>query len=187
MKIFAIIFLLSISITRNLAQNAYVDSLNSVLPHSTMPIDRFDIIVKILENVNAVQGRPIDSISCFQLLQIAQQLKNDSLLAISYNWIGFYFKSVKGDFILTLQYYLKAIPLAERAKDKRRISSLYFDIAQEFFYTEDYEEAYKYNLKGFENLPDKSSTKYYYMLGQYQRNMVEYFTYTHQPDFAFLK
>jgi hypothetical protein len=36
---------------------------------------------------------------------------------------------VKGDNATGLEYFFKAIPLAEKAHDKRRLSSIYFDKA----------------------------------------------------------
>jgi|GEM_PF-4892236 len=113
--------------------NIYADSLNMALSNTTKPIDRFSIIVKIAENSLVLKGGIIDSAAPIQLLQIAQQLKNDSLLAISYNWAGSYMGFTKGDNTAALEYYFKALPLAEKVGDKRRISSLYFDIALIYF------------------------------------------------------
>jgi hypothetical protein len=45
--------------------------------------------------------------------RIAQQLKNDSLLAISTNIVGNYFRG-KSDYPTALDYFFKAIPLAEK-------------------------------------------------------------------------
>jgi len=129
-------------------QNKYIDSLQAVLVNTSKPIDRFNIIVKISELHFLLDGGKIDSSTAIQLLKIAQQLKNDSLLAISYNWIGSYFGFVKGDNITSLEYYFKAIPLAESVQDKRRISSLYFDIGLVYFTLQNNEEAGKNIRKG---------------------------------------
>jgi hypothetical protein len=74
-------------------QIKYNDSLKKILSFATKPIERFDIINKILQ----AQVGNVDSASAIELLQIAQEQKNDSLLAISYNWIGSYFAFNKGD------------------------------------------------------------------------------------------
>ena len=95
---------------------------------------------------------------------MAQQLKSDSLLAISYDWIGYYFSIKKGENTTTLEYYFKGLPLAEQFNDKRRISSIYFDIASVYFNLKNLEEYLNFTKKGGENLPDKSSPKYDYML-----------------------
>jgi tetratricopeptide (TPR) repeat protein len=131
-----------------------------------------------------LQGGNIDSSSTIQLLQIAQQQKNDSMLAIAYNWIGSYFSSTKGDNISALEYYFKGIPVAEKTKDKRRLSSLYFDIAIAYYALQNFEEGFKYNMRGGENLPDKSSPIYEFMLVQYQRNAVTFYLQKHQADSA---
>lgn len=165
-------------------QNKYIDSLQSVLSNTSQPIDRFSIIVKISEQHLLLDGGKTDSSAVIQLLKIAQQLKNDSLLAISYNWIGSYLGFVKGDNITALEYFFKAIPLAEQVQDKRRISSLYFDIGLLYFTLQNNEEAGNNIRKGGANLPDRSSPMYDYMLVQYQRNMAQYYLLENQLDSA---
>lgn len=165
-------------------QHKYIDSLQATLVNTSKPIDRFNTIVKISELHFLVDGGKFDSSTAIQLLKIAQQLKNDSLLAISYNWIGSWFGFVKGDNITALEYYFKAIPLAEAVRDKRRISSLYFDIGLVYFSLQNNEEAGRYIRMGGENLPDLSSPMYDYMLVQYQRNMAQYYLSGNQLDSA---
>lgn len=181
-----ILFLISfsLSVQTSFAQDKYEDSLKTALVHTTKPIDRFSIIVKIAENDLVLKGRTQDTSMHIQLLQIAQQLKSDSLLAITYNWIGAYMGFVKGDNTAALEYYFKALPLAENAHDKRRVSSLYFDISLIYFYFQNYEETGKNIRKGGENLPDTSSPMYNFMLVQYQRNIAKYYLLTQHYDSA---
>jgi tetratricopeptide (TPR) repeat protein len=160
------------------------DKITTKLLLPTDPIERFSLIVKRSENNFVSKGGVFDSAGIIQLLQIAQQLRNDSLLAISYNWIGSYLAFDKGDNVAALENYFKAIPLAEKAKDKRRISSLYFDIALIYFALEDNEKAGENLRKGYENLPDPSSPMFDFMLVQYQRNRAQYFLFARQPDSA---
>ncbi len=183
MRKVSIVFVFIAATLSSYSQTNYDDSLKSALANSKDPLEQFSIRVKILENLTTFQAGILDSASCIQLLQIAQQMKNDSLLAISYNWIGAYL-SLKGDNISGLEYYFKAIPIAEKVNDKRRISSLYFDIGNIYFSLQNNEEAVKYTRKGEENLPDKSSPMYDYMLVQYQRGMTTYYLLVHQPDSA---
>ena len=105
------------------------DSLNKVLAVTSDPVQRFNIINKLLLNDNGFSGR-IDSALCIQQLQIAEQLRSDSLLGTAYNWIGTYFSLNKGDNTTAMEYFFKGIPFADKANDKRRISSLYFDLLQ---------------------------------------------------------
>lgn len=58
------------------AQNKYADSLQTVLANTATPVERFNLITKILENQIFIRGGNIDSAECVRLLQIAQQLKN---------------------------------------------------------------------------------------------------------------
>src|SRR5262249_21481800 len=94
------------------AQNKYVDSLGLQLSKATSPLDSFGIIIKISEFNFVLGGGEADRNTAIRLLSIAQALKNDSLLAISYNWIGSYFAFTKGDNTAALEYYFKALPLA---------------------------------------------------------------------------
>lgn len=126
----------------------------------------------------------VDSAASMQLHQVAQQSNNDSLLAISYNIIGTYFLVTKDDDITALEYLFKAIPLAEKTKDKRRISSIYFDIALVNFKLQNLENALKYTEKGGENMPDKSSSVYYFMEAQYEGNMAGYYLFKNESDSA---
>jgi len=113
----------------------------------------FTILIAISESVGFYIGDP-DSAVCTNLLKIAQQLRNDSLLAISYNIIGQYISMMKGDNATGLEYFFKAIPLAEKAHDKRRPSSIYFEKAIVHSNLQNNEEYGKYIRKGGENLPD---------------------------------
>jgi two-component system NtrC family sensor kinase len=165
------------------AQKTGNDSFKLLLSGVSEPMQRFDLIRKELEHSNNTSDN-IDSSLCIQLLSIAQQLKNDSLLAISYNWIGAYFAFSKGDNIAGLEYLFKGIPLAEKAKDKRRISSLYFDISLVYAGFKNYQAEYDYTIKGGENLPDPSSPLYNFMLIQYQNNLCGYYLDINKADSA---
>ncbi len=166
------------------AQNNNPDSAKAALVSYSNPIERFSATIKYLETIDAYASSNIDSAICIDLLQIAQQLKNDSLLATSYNWIGYYFSIKKGDNSTSLEYYFKALPLAEKFNDKRRISSLCFDIAGVYFTLKNFDEFFNFTRRGGENLPYKSSAKYDYMLVQYQRNMGGFYLETNQLDSA---
>ena len=166
------------------AQSNYADSLKTLLSKTSEPIKRFDILNNILLFIQNNQAGNIDSASYIELFKIAQELKSDSLLAISYNWIGSYFSFTKGDNVSALEYLFKAIPLAEKTNDKRRISSLYFDISLAYAGLQNYDEVFKNTIKGGQNLPDKSSPIYFFMLGQYHRNLCRYYLETRQPDSA---
>ena len=146
-------------------------------------IEQFKALSDKAENTGLYSGE-LDSATCVQMLRIAQELKNDSLLAISYNLIGEYVSRIKGDNTTGLEYYFKAIPLAEKSNDKRRLSSIYFDMSLIYFNLQNNEESVNAIRKGGENLPDKSHPLYDFMLAQYQRGMAMYFVYNKQADSA---
>lgn len=166
------------------AQNTNPENMKAALAGYSNPIERFGATINYLETIDSRATNNIDSAICIDLLQIAQQLKNDSLLAISYDWIGYYFMQVKGDNSTALEYYFKGLPLAEKFNDKRRISSLCFDIAYTYFVLKNIDEFFTFTKKGGGNLPEKTSPKYDYMLVQYQRNMGMAFTEKDQLDSA---
>ena len=76
--------------------NKSLDSLKELLTHTTDDFERFKILNAITNNIGLYVGN-IDSAVCIELLQIAQKLNSDSLLAISYNLIGEYVSRIKGD------------------------------------------------------------------------------------------
>ena len=164
------------------AQKTGIDSFQLKLSAISEPMQQFNFIRNELEYSNNNSDN-IDSSLCIQLLSIAQQLKSDSLMAISYNWIGIFALS-KGDNISGLEYFFKGIPLAEKAKDKRRISSLYFDISLVYSAIKNYKAQYDFIIKGGENLPDQSSPLYNFMLIQYQISLCSYYLDINKADSA---
>lgn len=184
LKIKLICLLFIISLDHSFAQGKHYDSLQIALQQTLEPVERFEVLNELIFGDIQYAGHIVDSAICMQMLQITQQLKNDSLLAIAYNHLGSYFSFNKGDFATGLEFYFKGIPLAEKVKDKRRVSSLYFDIGVVYSVLQNYDEAVKNNKKGLQNLPDPSSPLYNFMLSQYQRNMIDYFLAKHQPDSA---
>ena len=164
------------------AQTSHADSLKNLLKDELVPVKKFDLINKILEDeVNS--GVNIDTALCIEMLRLAHDVKNDSLVAISYNMAGSY-NARKGDYTTALEYLLKAVPLAEKVKDQRRICSLYFDISLLYIILKNGHEAFYYNLKGGENLPGKTAPLYDFLAAQFNRNMVRYYLLVNKPDSA---
>lgn len=97
--------------------------------------------------------------------------------------IGQYLRS-KGDNASGLEYFFKAIPLAQQSKDQRRLNSIYFDMATIYFNLRNHEEYEIIIRKGGENMPDKSHPRYDILLAQYQRGRATFFVLNHQPDSA---
>jgi tetratricopeptide (TPR) repeat protein len=165
-----------------IAQNKYVDSLKTVLIKSNNPFERFNLINKIAQDHYVTGNGAIDSSYAMQMLHIALQVNNDSLKAISYNWIGNYYLQVGADFSKALEFFLKGVPLAEKAKDKRRLSSLYFDISNLYYLMDNPAEELNYAKKGEASLPDKSSPIYNFMVIQLNGLMYQYYSVTGKPD-----
>ena len=183
-KVFSIFIFVALYNFSAFAQSKLADSLRAVLKTTTNPIERFNILNNLDLEINTTGGI-VDSSVTMQTFQIAQELNNDSLLAISYNWLGTYFYVNNGDNTTALEYYYKGIPYAEKVNDKRRISSLYFDITLVYFDLHENEQAFQATQLGKENLPDTSHSMYNFMLVQYQSNMAQYFLITNQADSAY--
>ena len=180
-KIFTALLFFSIT-SINFAQTKYLDSLNTILSSTNNPVEQFDLLNKINEAFFENGDANLDSASIYRMLLIAQRLSNDSLLAISYNTIGNIYFFNTGDYSKALEYFFKAVPLAEKTNDKRRLSSLYSDISQVFENIGNYEEQIKYIKKAEGALPDKNSTMHDFMLIQVQINYASYFLNLRQPD-----
>ncbi len=166
-----------------IAQNKYVDSLKSLLVNTQKPIERFDLLNKLGERFFSGGSARVDSAFCLQLLTIAQDLKNDSLLAISYDWLGNYF-SWNSNFTKALEYFLKGVPMAEKAKDKRRLSSLYLDISIVFNSIKNPADEFKYITLAALNLPDKNSPIFPFMNIQVKTLMSKYYLLQGKSDSA---
>ncbi len=160
------------------------DSLKNVLAATTNPIERFDLYSKIGEEYFSSGNNNLDSASCLKMLQIAQQLNNDSLLAISYNFVGNLFLFNTGDYSKALEFFFKGIPLAQKTNDKRRLSSLYIDISIVYENLGNPAEQIKYIRKAELALPGKNSSMYNYMVRQVQYNYSRYFLFIKRPDSA---
>lgn len=112
-KIFIALLLISIAFNSN-AQNKIVDSLKTVLAGTNKPIERFGLLNKIVIAGYFGVDTNIDSLTSIDMYKIAQQLHNDSLLAISYDYLGVFFLFNKNNNTSALEYFFKGLPLAEK-------------------------------------------------------------------------
>ncbi|HJS55055.1 MAG TPA: hypothetical protein VJ765_10935 [Chitinophagaceae bacterium] len=184
MKAITIIILFVLTVHPALTQSTYADSIRSVLANTTQPVEQFDLLNKIVDDIFTKGSGNIDYASCVEMVRIAQQLNNDSLLAIGYNTVGNYFLINNGDYSKALEYFFKGIPKAESANDKRRLSSLYIDIAVVYYRLNNPDELIKYLRKAMDNLPGPGSPLYYFMLAQVQTYASRYFILKHDYDSA---
>lgn len=167
------------------AQTKEVDSLKSLLKNASQPVERFDLLNKIYEEIyiNSLATYTESSNLALEMHGIARKAQNDSLLAISNNLIGTIFRD-RQDPTTALKYYFAGIPLAAKANDKRRLSSLYFDIGGIYYTLGKNTEGLKYIQKGGANLPLKTSPMYNFMVLQYYLGMREYYLNTGQYEKA---
>lgn len=181
-KIFLSFMVLLASISSH-TQNPYTDSLKGRLTAAKDPLEKFSLLNKISEGLFSGNSQKVDSAVCLQMLEIAQDLRNDSLLAISYDWVGNYF-SWTSNFNSALEYFLKGVPVAARINDKRRLSSLYIDISMVFNSINNPAEEFHYISLANDNLPDKSSPMFPFMNIQVKTLLSKYYLASGRPDSA---
>lgn len=165
------------------AQNKYADSLKALITSAKDPVQKFGLLNTLSEGLFSGNSQKVDSAVCLGMLNIAQDLKNDSLLAISYDWMGNYFFWTS-NFNTALEYFLKGVPVATRINDKRRLSSLYIDMSMVFNSINNPAEEYHYIRLAESNLPDKSSPIFPFMNIQVKTLLSKYYLAGGKPDSA---
>ena len=82
--------------------------------------EQFALLNRLAEDYYTTGKGNVDSSLCIRMLQIAEQLNSDSLLAIAYNLVGGYFVSGSGDYSRALEVYFKAVQIG-RASCRERV------------------------------------------------------------------
>ena len=150
-----LLFLLSVSFLLNAsAQDRTIDSLKAELSKEADPTKKFDLY-KNLRRTYSVMGR-VDSADNYlaELYKIAAQLKNDSLLVISYYETSI-FLDYKSDSKEQINYLLKALKIAEQ-KYPSLIYKIYTGLGSAYNDLQDYKVALDY-LQKSENLVGKTN------------------------------
>ena len=136
-KIF--VFILSLAFAcSSAAQTEDPVTLTNELKKATTAKKKFNLVYRICEyylfrGINdSVQLRSKD------LLEIAQAEKQDTFFIASYNLIGNYFNNT-GNYSLALQYYFRALNLAEKNDDVRNRGLLNSNIGWSYILLENYE------------------------------------------------
>ncbi|HLK31335.1 MAG TPA: hypothetical protein VKT28_22340 [Puia sp.] len=117
-------------------------------------------------------------------LTIAEQLKNDTLLQISYNTLGIFFE-IKSDYKPALEFYLKALHIAEKDNNLVNMAVFTSNISLIYIETKNYPQALNY-LRRSEplcTLPEVMRKHPDYIVGTHV-NICEAFLGMDQPDSA---
>ena len=133
------------------AQNEDINLLRRQLANAKNESDKFDNLrhISIYYHQNGVSDSL--NLSTKKLLDIAQQLKNDSLLCVAYSWIGIYFDDT-GDYAHALEFNFKSLKLAEAIDDKERIGLLYNNISWIYIEMGNYSNGVTYSKKAVQVL-----------------------------------
>ena len=184
MKKLILLFCFSTVLFNANAQPQKIDSLKALLSKATEPMERFKLLEAINEGYYSYGTGENNVANHLEMLRIALQQKDDSLIAISYNKVGDYYLFEVGDYNTAVDYFFKGIPYAERAGNKRWLSSLYIDIAVSYSLFPNPQEQLNYLRKAELSLPAPSHPEYEYMLLQLKSNYALCYLMFHQPKTA---
>lgn len=93
-----------------------IDSLKMLLSKTTKPMDRYHLLLAIDNGYYTYGVGENKADYLLEMLRIALQQKNDSLITKSYNFAGDYYLFENEDYNTALDYLFKAIPYAEKIK-----------------------------------------------------------------------
>ena len=166
------------------AQTTSLDSLEALLTKTTGLRERYDIL-RNLSDVFSTNGNTENNVgNHLEMIRIAHQLKNDTLLAISYSVTGSYYLFNKGDYNTSLDYHFKSIEYSNRLNLKRPLCGTYCDISLSYSHLLNFPEALNFAKKAEANLPDKNFDAYYYLLSQVEDRYANYYINIRQPKLA---
>lgn len=117
--------------------------------------------VKILKNLslNLLKSNPKESRRrANQVIELSQKLNYQSGIAAGYNVLALN-EEHNGDYIKTIEYYLKSLKILEKINDQINIANVLTNIGTAYKYQGDYEHAKKYlidGLKIYKNLNDNN-------------------------------
>ena len=184
MKKLIILLCFSTGLLCSFAQDQRIDSLKSTLSKTTVPMERYKLLEAISEGYYRYGTGENKVSNHLEMLRIALQQKDDSLIAISYNRTGDYYLFEVGDYNNAVDYFFKGIPYAEKAGIKRWLSSLYIDIAVSYSLIPNPQEQFNYLRKAEASLPPLTHPEYDYMLLQLKLNYALCYLMFHQPKTA---
>jgi len=161
-----------------------IDSLKILLSKATKPMDRYNLLFEINIEYFTYGIDENNADHKLEMLRIALQQKNDSMIAKSYNIIGDYYLVAVEDYNTALDYFFKAIPYAEKINYKTSLSSLYSDISGAYAFLQNPAEQLRFLQKAEANLPDTTNPEYDFLLLQSKVQYAYHYSLTHQPETA---
>lgn len=165
-------------------QTKQLDSLQKELSKATGLRERYDLLSQ-LSDVFSTNGNTENNVeNRLEMIRIAQELKNDTLLAISYSVAGSYYLFTKGDYNTSLDYHFKSIQYSQRLNLKRPLCGTYCDMSLAYGLLLNFPEELNFAKKAEASLPDKDFDAYYYLLSQVKDRYAIYYVNTHQPKLA---
>ncbi|MBS1599225.1 MAG: tetratricopeptide repeat protein [Bacteroidetes bacterium] len=146
------LFIFMISINA-FAQTEDLNILNGKLAKATTPGERFAVMYHI--SVYYKNTGKLDSMLTYvtRLLDIAHELNDDSLLVMTYNDLGNALE-FKSDYPVALEFYLKALRLAENKMSAKMIQPMYNNIGLIYMDLGNYKECLNYLKKSLKYLPE---------------------------------
>ena len=161
-----------------------VDSLKSVLTATTQPLERYKLLAAVGKTYYMTGNGDNSASNNLEMLRIALRLKDDSLIAVSYDYAGVYFVIERSDYNTAIDYMLKGIPYAEKSGNKRTICSIFSDLSLAYFAALNPKEEFKTLKEAEANLPDISQPDFSFLMLQIKLNYGLYYLSVRQPDSA---
>lgn len=145
-KTLLLVFMLLVSVNALKAQTLHADSLRQRLKQTSKYKEKFNILGQL--NAYYMHRGNIDSLQQVtkEMLYVAQRSHNDTLLVHGYLNIGNYLVS-KADFEAGLEFYFKALHLAEDLKLTDMVVLLNNNIGGEYEDLKNFSEALKYTKR----------------------------------------
>jgi len=138
--------------------NAKIDSLYKKLKQTQAPAEQFELLRLIQEKATHIGRIDIMKSCSEQLLKIATSMHQDTLLSAAYVSIGSCFLKTS-DYRQALEYYFKALELAERSRNNNLILLATKEVGATFRNLKKYDEALVYFKKAESLLKEKEVDK----------------------------
>ena len=148
-SLISIVLFITLNITGALANETNkLDSLRNelnVAKEDTNKVILLKDIGLILLAINPVESKEI----ALETLELSEKLNYPMGVAAAYNLLAS-IEEDRGNYDITIQYYIKALEIIEKRHDKDNIANVYHNMGKSYELQQDFEQAIKYLTKGLE-------------------------------------
>ena len=145
-KLIAFLFIFNCTAAFSQSWRYEIDSLNNELRHAKDPVEKIPILDLLSSDYSYIGHVDSMRFASFQMLKIATEAHQDSLIALAYCGVGEYFYSTS-DYRQALEFQFKSLAFAEKVRSAANIWLATKDIGVDFKELKNYPEALKYLKK----------------------------------------